>query len=117
MNRTGLGFSYQQDRVEIPITGLTPPHIVSVPVPGFPTSCIAVNLCSVNKEVHYHGNNIMEKNLNSDGLQFYQYQQNKLSPYILTSTGQGWDSVIKRAGLRSGYQQDRVGIQLSTGQG
>ena len=26
----------------------------------------------------------MEKNLNSDGLQFYQYQQNKLSPFILT---------------------------------
>jgi hypothetical protein len=48
INRTGLGFSYQQDRVEIPITGLTLPHIVSVPVPGFPTSCIAVNLCSVS---------------------------------------------------------------------
>jgi hypothetical protein len=26
----------------------------------------------------------MENNLNSDGLQFYQYQQNKLSPFILT---------------------------------
>ena len=39
------------------------------------------------------------------------YQQERVE--IQLSRGEGWDPVIKRKGLRSSYQEERVGIPLT----
>jgi hypothetical protein len=44
----------------------------------------------------------------------FSYQEDRVG--IQLSTGQGWDPVINRTGLGFSYQEDRVEIQLSTGQ-
>jgi len=52
INRRELRSSYQEERVGIPFTGLTPPHFYTCPKPGleFPTSYVVVFLCSVSSD-------------------------------------------------------------------
>jgi hypothetical protein len=45
----------------------------------------------------------------------FSYQEGRVG--IQLSRGEGWDPVIKRAGLGSSYQEGRVEIQLSRGEG